>query len=256
MIVVTADHGIAFQAHVDTRRSVNASNVEELTPIPLIVKRPGQRRGRVSDAYARTLDVTPTIADVLGYRLGYRADGHSAFGRITRRRHRVTLTTRDFSSIVSISGRRWEARRRVVWRRRMRQFGSGEIGSLFTGIGPHRNLVGREANGVAHAAARSLRGSIVEDGMFADVRRASGVAPAQIAGDLQGGRPGVKRDLAVAVNWRIEAVGHSFHLTGDPTAHFAFMVPEGSLREGRNAIEVYEVTAGGRLRLLTRSRAA
>ena len=70
--MVTADHGIAWQAGVETRRSVNPSNVEELTPVPLIVKRPGQRRGRVSATYARTLDVTPTIADVLGLRLGYR----------------------------------------------------------------------------------------------------------------------------------------------------------------------------------------
>ena len=48
LIVVTADHGIAFQVGVKTRRSVSASNVEELTPVPLIVKAPGQRTGRVS----------------------------------------------------------------------------------------------------------------------------------------------------------------------------------------------------------------
>ena len=45
LIVITADHGISWQPGVDTRRSVNPSNVEELTPVPLIVKAPGQRRG-------------------------------------------------------------------------------------------------------------------------------------------------------------------------------------------------------------------
>ena len=54
------------------------------------------------------------------------------------------------------------------------------------------------------------------------------------------------------VNGRIEAVGRSFRLAGDPTEHFAFMVPETSLREGRNRIEVFEVVAGDRLRLLAR----
>jgi membrane-anchored protein YejM (alkaline phosphatase superfamily) len=44
LIVATADHGIAFQVGVETRRSVSQSNVEELTPVPLFVKRPGQRR--------------------------------------------------------------------------------------------------------------------------------------------------------------------------------------------------------------------
>jgi hypothetical protein len=246
LIVVTADHGIAFQAGVETRRSVNQSNVEEVTPVPLLVKRPGQRAGRVSDAYARTLDVTPTIADVLGWRVGYRTDGHSAFGPIARRRRAVTLTTRDFASTVTISGPRWEARRRAVVRRRLRQFGSGDIASLFTGIGPNRDLIGQPAPDVVRAAVRA---SIAEPGLFADVDRDFGVVPAQVAGDLHGGVSGARRDLAVAVNGRIEAVGRSFYLRGDPTEHFALMVPERSLRDGRNSLELFEVVAG-RLRRL------
>jgi hypothetical protein len=246
MVVVTADHGIAFQVGVQTRRSVNQSNVEELTPIPLIVKRPGQSRGRVSDVYARTLDVTPTIADVLGWRLGYRADGHSAFSPITARRHSVTLTTRDFSSTVHISGKRWEARRAAVVRRRLRQFGSGDLASLFTGIGPHRGLIGRQAPTAARA---SVRAALAQPGLFADVEPRSGVVPTQIAGDLSGGRAGAKRDLAVAVNGRIEAVGRSFYLDGDRTEHFALMVPQSALQTGRNSVELYEVVNGRLLRL-------
>src|SRR5829696_3797306 len=228
MIVVTADHGIAFQVGVETRRSVNQSNVEELTPVPLFVKQPGQQRGRVSDAYARTLDVTPTIADVLGWKVGYRTDGHSAFGPITRRRHSVTLNTRDFSAVVHISGRKWEARRRAVVRRRLRQFGSGDISSLFTGIGPHRELIGHPAPTVGRA---SVRAAVAQPDLFANVDRASGVVPAQIAGDLTGGTPGAKRDVAVAVNGTIQAVGRSFYLEGDRTEHFALMVPESSLHD-------------------------
>jgi len=246
LIIATADHGIAFQVGVQTRRSVSQSNVEELTPIPMFVKRPGQRRGRGSDVYARTLDVTPTIADVLGWKVGYETDGHSAFGSITRRRHSVTLTTRDFSSIVHISGRRWEARRRAVVRRRLRQFGSGDLASLFTGIGPHRELIGRTAPAVGRA---SVRAALAQPALFADVKPASGVVPTQIAGDLSGGSTAAKRDLAVAVNGRIEAVGRSFYLQGDLTEHFALMVPESSLHQGRNTIELYEV-AGGQLRRL------
>ena len=247
LIVVTADHGIAFQVGVPTRRSARAYNVEELTPVPLIVKRPGQRRGRVLDAYARTLDVTPTIASVLGWRLGYRADGRSAFGPTTRRRRTITLTTRDFSSTISVSGRRWEARRRAIIRRRLRQFGSGDIASLYTGIGPNRELIGRSVGDPTRAS--SVRASLAEPSMFADVRPGSGVLPTQIVGDLRGGQAGEKRDLAVAVNGRIEAVGRSFYLQGDPTEHFALMVPESSLHPGRNSIELFEVVAGGLRRL-------
>jgi hypothetical protein len=250
LIVATADHGIAFQSGVETRRSVSMSNVEELTPIPFFVKQPGQRRGRISDALARTVDVTPTIADVLGWKVGYRTDGHSAFGPITRQRRRVILNTRDFSSVVNISAKRWEARRRAVVRRRLRQFGSGDIASLYTGIGKHRDLIGKQVGSVARAATG--RASVVQDSMFADVDPASGVMPTQIAGDLTGARGGATRDLAVAVNGRIEAVGRSFYLTGDPTEHFAFMVPESSLHRRRNSIEVLAVGSSGGLRLLGR----
>jgi Sulfatase len=253
LIAVTADHGIAFQVGVATRRSVSPSNVEELAPVPFIIKAPGQRRGRIRLAYARTLDMAPTIAGVLDYRLGYRTDGRSAFSPAVRRRRTISLTTRDFSATVRISGRRWEARRRAVVRRRLRQFGSGDWATLYSGIGPHRELLGRRPDGVARASAGGIRGSIAAAGEFGHVRRAAGIVPAQIAGDLHGGGPGEKRDVAVAVNGRIEAVGRSFYLAGDGTEHYALMVPEESLHEGRNEVEVYEVTPGGALRLLVHS---
>jgi Sulfatase len=253
LIAVTADHGIAFQVGVATRRSVSGSNVEELTPVPFIIKAPGQHRGRVSRAYARTLDMAPTIAGVLDYRLGYPADGRSAFSRAVRRRRTISLTTRDFSATVRISGRRWEARRRAVVRRRLHRFGSGAWASLYTGIGPHRELLFRRTDSLGHASAAGMRGSIAAAGQLGHVDRAAGVVPAQIAGDLHGGAPGQKRDLAVAVNGRIEAVGRSFYLTSDSTEHYALMVPEESLHDGRNVVEVYEVTRAGSLRLLARA---
>jgi sulfur carrier protein ThiS len=83
------------------------------------------------------------------------------------------------------------------------------------------------------------------------VRRSSGVLPTQIAGLLDGdaGRP---RDLAVAVNGEIAAVGRSFRLAGRASDSFAFNVPEDALMEGHNTVEVFEVVGGGRLRLLAR----
>jgi hypothetical protein len=251
LIAITADHGIAFQVGVQTRRSVSDSNVEELTPVPMIVKAPGQHRGRVSGELVSTVDLAPTIADVLGYRLGYRHDGRSAFSRAVRRRHTVQLTTRDFTHIVSISERAWKARRTAVVRRRLRQFGSGAQG-LYTGIGPHRSLIGLAPTSLPRAGASGVGARVAQGRELRDVRRASGVVPAQIAGDLSGGPSGGKRDIAVAVNGRIEAVGRTFYLAGDGTEHFAVNVPEPSLREGNNVVQVFEVVGARKLRLLAR----
>jgi len=251
MIVVTADHGFAWKLGTDTRRSVSLSNIDELGSVPMIVKRPGQRAGRVSGELAQTLDVTPTIADVLDVPLGYRADGRSIYSRQVRARQTVRIVKRDFSSVVSISKRRWVARRAAVVRRRLRELGSGDWPSLFTAFPDNRQLIGQRVDQVR--AAGGVRATLSLSRSFARVRRSSGVVPCQIAGRIHGSGAGTERDIAVAVNGRIEAVGRSFHLRGEKIESYSVMVPETSLHDGRNTVEVLEVGAGGKMALLARS---
>jgi hypothetical protein len=251
LIVVVADHGYLWRSGVATRRRALAGTAHELTPVPFFVKRPGQRRGRVSGAYARTLDVPSTIADVLGARLGYRDHGRSAFGRAARRIRRVTFPTRELDAVVTVPGARWQAQRRRVVRRRLRQFGAGDLTSLYTGTGPNRALIGRDVAGVARAAGSGRRGTIARGELYSNVRRSTGLVPVQVAGRIAGRSKG-PRELAVAVNGEIAAVGRSFRLAGRAGASFAFMVPEDALRDGENRVEVFEVVGGRRLRVLAR----
>ena len=251
LIVVTSDHGFAWQVGVETRRSVTPGNVEELAPVPLFVKRPSQTRGVVSPAYAQTLDVAPTIADALDVRLGYRPDGRSAFSPAVRARDEVSLVTRDFSSMVRISGARWEARRAAMVRRRLRTLGSGDWASLFTSAGPNRDLIGQATGSARTAGAPRATLSLVR--YLRNVRRSSGVVPTQVAGRISGSSRTHERDIAVAVNGRIEAVGRSFHLRGEAVESYSVMVPEVSLREGRNEVEVLEVADDGTMVLLAGS---
>jgi hypothetical protein len=243
LIVVTADHGFAWKVGVNTRRSVSLANVDELGSVPLIVKRPGQNTGTVSPALARTLDVTPTIADVLNVRLGYRADGSSAFSRAVRARRTVRIVKRDFSSVVTLPERTWRTRRVAVVRRRLAELGSGDWASLFTSYGPHRDLIGQTADDLRTASNVSATVSLARS--FAHVSRARGLVPCQIAGRIRGSGATRERDIAVAVNGRIAAVGRTFHLRGQSAESYAVMVPEKSLREGRNRVEVLEVSRTG-----------
>ena len=177
LIVVTADHGFAWQVGVPTRRSVSPSNVEELGPVPLFVKAPGQTRGRVSDALARTLDVTPTIADVLNVPLGYRADGSSAFSRAVRARRQVSLTERDFSSVVRISRRALEG---APPRGGAPPAAAARLGRLGEPLHepraePRRSSGRTRPRRAAAAGTRARRSRSPRS--FARVRRSSGVVP-------------------------------------------------------------------------------
>jgi hypothetical protein len=251
LIVVTADHGFAWKVGVETRRSVSLSNLDELGSVPLIVKLPGAPAGHVSGALARTLDVTPTIADVVNVRLGYRADGRSAFSRAVGARRTVRMVKRDFSSVVTLPARRWRARRAAVVSRRLRELGSGDWASLFSSYGPNRDLIGRRADDVR--AASGARATLSLARSFARVRRSSGVVPCQIAGRIHASDSKRERDIAVAVNGRIEAVGRSFHLRGEEVESYSVMVPEHALRDGHNQVEVLEVRGDGAMALLARS---
>jgi hypothetical protein len=243
---------MSFELGVKDRRKVTFGNVDEVGTVPMFIKAPGQRRGRLDSRLVSTLDVTPTIADLVNFRLPYRHAGRSAFSRAVRRRRLLRIPKRDFSAVVRISGRRWERRRRARVRRRIQLFGFGAHG-FYDGIGRHRELVGRRVSELTRLPLGRVRARLVAGFRVRNVRRSTGLVPAHVAGHLRGGHRHAKRDIAVAVNGRIEAVGRSFYLRGDPVEHFAVMVPEASLHEGRNSLEVFQVGRGGSvLRLLAR----
>jgi hypothetical protein len=257
LIVVTADHGISSEHGVETRRSTTLANIDELAPVPLFVKPPGQRRGKAVRAYVRTTDVTPTIADVLNMRITWPVDGRSAFSKAVRRRRSVLVLERDFSGRLRVRAAALERRRAALLRTRLRRFGSGGWDRLYTGIGPHRALIGKRVAGRVVTAA-GPRGELAARGAFASVGR-SLVLPTQIAGTIDSGDDGGTRPIAVAVNGTIEATGETFRLRPDglrSTTHgesFSVMVPESSMRRGRNVVQVFEILGGRKLRLLARS---
>lgn len=245
LIAITADHGIAFEVGVKDRRTVTRGNIDEIAPVPMFIKAPGQTRGRTSSAYARTIDVVPTIADLLNFKLPYKADGNSAFSRTVTRRRFVRMIRRNFNGTITVSARTMEKRRRAHVREKLRKFGSGDFASLYTGIGPNRKLLGRLTAQLRPAAAGKVRTQIANASDMRNVSASSQVHATQIAGSLSGVKRGQKRDLAVAVNGRIEAVGRTFHLRGSSKESYALMVPEVALKPGRNTVELFEVTGKG-----------
>ena len=54
-------------------KDIRSLTVEDLAGVPLFIKAPGQRRGATDDSAARTIDIVPTIAKLLGARVAWAA---------------------------------------------------------------------------------------------------------------------------------------------------------------------------------------
>ena len=65
LVIVVADHGASFRAE-ESRRHLSASNVADIAGVPLFVKRPYQSAAFSSEHQVSTIDILPTIADVVG----------------------------------------------------------------------------------------------------------------------------------------------------------------------------------------------
>ena len=251
LLIVLADHGHSFRVGVRSRRKVNPDNVEEIAPIPFFVKLPHQREGERDPALVRNVDVLPTIADVLDIRIRWGHGGRSAFADSTRERRVVSLATRDFRRTVSIGIEELRRRRAAVRERRAATFGTGRASLERFGdpwasayrIGPNTELLGRRVAALEVRESASVSADVGHPGL---VRRLPGphpeVHPSHVAGRIRGGVPGEQRDLAVAVNGRVEAVARSFHLVRQDREFFSAILPKRALRKGMNRLAVFEVT--------------
>jgi hypothetical protein len=250
LIVVTADHGLSFIPG-ERRRGVTPGNIHDVASVPLFVKRPGQSRPQVVERHVQTIDVVPTVADVLGTELPYEAHGESLFDAANDDAT-VTVGQRSGDEVTAaaadVARRKEETIRRLVG-----LFGSGRDTDLFS-IGPHRELLGTPAAQLRPRPATDLQASVGGEALLAAADPESALSPAHLTGRLTGERAAAGLDLALAVNGRIAAVARSYETGGD--VRFSAFAPERSFRAGANRVDVYAVNADGSLELLGGTREA
>jgi len=237
LIVVAADHGVAFP-HARQRRRLNRETAREIAPIPLFVKAPGQTKGKVDDAWVETIDILPTIFDVLNLDPRVKMDGRSAFSDEVQNRDELRFLIRNTFEVLKIPADDFERERQEIIDRNNRLFGSGADGPgrMFE-IGPHQELLGQPAS----AAGQALDVSFPNAGDYENVDPASGFVPVHVVARVNG-PDRHPRDIAVAVNGTIRAVGNTFELAvGNDGELVSVMVPESAFRKGRNRVEVLEV---------------
>lgn len=241
LVVVTADHGVSFRPG-ESQRGASQANLEDIAFVPLFVKEPGQQRGGAVDYHVETIDVLPTIADVLGIRIPWSVDGRTALQ--DPRRETVSVrtgarqdpdreATAPFASLVP--------RQQAAVRRRVELFGVGSWERLFA-VGPHRELLGRPVNGLSVVGASGDAATIDHDvtrSLLASMDAELPFVPSPLQGRVEGDGARTGRTLAVAVNGRIAALATIYRARGG--AHYSALPPESAFRSGRNVVEFFWV---------------
>ena len=155
ILIVVADHGYSFEVGVDGPASGDARPTStQIAPVPFFVKAPGQTEGEVDDSLVRTIDVVPTIADLLDIQVRWRHDGCSVFSAVSQARDEVAMPRRDFSRVIAIEprGAASAARERSrAWR--AAKFGTGAESELLFGDPWALRLPDRAASRAGRAGA-------------------------------------------------------------------------------------------------------
>ena len=247
LLVLTADHGVSFRPG-DFFRRATPSTFQDIMPVPLFIKAPSQAHGRIDDRPTETVDILPSVADMIGVKLPWTVDGHSVFGPPPDRALQIYRYPDHKRAVFTGLA---EARERAVARQH-RLFGSGPFFPDLFRLGPHPALLGKRLDEGASIGETSVQITIDRPNSFTNVDLEANFIPAHITGQVT---PALLNDrpvsLAVAVNGRIQAVTRPWSVPVEGRQGvWSAIVPETAFQTGQNTVEVFVVSdVAGRVTL-------
>ena len=227
LLVVTSDHGSNLSPPDLGRMRVTDANREEVFRVPLFVKAPGQTTGEIRDDPAQTIDVLPSIVDLLDAEVSWEFDGHSLFdGSSATVEPRVA---EDVSAVVEVAARRGE------------QFPHGDDWIGLAAVGDNGDLVGREVSEFEVGPNSDYTATIDQRDQFAALPTDEGEMPFAISGSVDG--PDEPPELLVAVNGRLAGVIGGYTPAGTGWTFIGYVAD--LYRQGGNDVTVYEARRSG-----------
>lgn len=245
LIVIAADHGTADIPEVEHRRVITTETVGHIAAVPLFMKLPNMGRVGIDDYRAETVDVLPTIADVLDLRIPWSVEGTSLLAPTRPARESTTTHGPRGEVTFGVSG----TEKLDVAARKARWFLTGDPYSL---VPPgHGDLLGARLSSLRTANDSTLSIRLDHLEWYTDLDLDSDPFPARLTGTLLSSAD-LTGDviLAVGLNGRIEAVVRTYN-TGAKATEFQVMLPIDAFQAGSNQIElIVAVDSGDQRRLL------
>ena len=168
------------------------------------MKLPGQRRGEVVDRIVETVDIFPTILDVVGAKASLRLDGRSLIdGRVPERSPRTFFLRDRFNRPPRAVGD-LSADRAASLERKEHRFGRGDLMALYAPPGA-RHLLGMSVSRSAMRPAPDVQITISNPRQFEAVKRDRDPLPLYVRGVLSTSRSD-PLNVAVVVNGIVAAI--------------------------------------------------
>lgn len=227
LIVVTSDHGTNLTAPDIGRMRITDENREQVYRIPLFIKAPGQTAGEISDDSAQTIDVLPSIVDLLDAEVDWTFDGHSLYDGSEATI--PPLISVDVQAVLDIA------------ERRSQDFPYGDDWIGLAAVGDNGELVGREVDEFPTGDHSEFTLSFEQADLFEQLPTDTGQAPFALHGTVVG--PGRPPELLVAINGRFAGVLGGYRPDGDEWTFLGYVAD--LYRAGANEVSVYEVERDG-----------
>ncbi len=257
LVVITADHGHAFQPG-KPRDQATAETAHEVLWVPLIIKEPGQRRGVMDDRNLMAPDVLPTIADILNVRIPWRTDGRSADDPAYDRGSVKVTTAYADPPRVPGPDRRLAIRVDEGWRRIVRSAFAPMDRTAPVDLWPFLTPPGGPLVGkpIPPLRARPSPGTAVLDFHPALLNRVqlggNHLIPALVAGRLEMPSGSAPDGVGVALNGRVAGVSTLFAQSGI-SGRFMVLIPEQFFRSGWNELVLFAMDGDSARRITFRS---
>ncbi len=234
LLIVVGDHGAAFAPNT-SRRIPTSATLPDIMSVPLFIKLPGQTVAETSDRNVETIDILPTIADVLEMAPTSPTDGSSLLSNSERERPRKQMTGPDGDFILEPDfPRRFDHADRLT-----KLFGSGDRHRLWSRLNAIPELIDRPLDKLT---VSDEGGAAVQIDYKLDLHAAAtdDFVPCFLQGRLLGQKPTSVVELAVSVNGHIRATTRTY-IDPQLRSDWATMVPEKWYNAGKNDVRIYQV---------------
>jgi len=241
LIVVVADHGISFRPGGNRRNlghSVEKGNSyqSEVGLVPLIIKAPHQRRGRVYHNLISNIDILPIVAHELKVRLPWKVDGSVPSKSNQRKKFPIRGVLGDQ---VLIDGQSVLKEHAESLKRQVGLFGDGSISNVYK-IGPEPQIIGKKISALTSSE------DLFHTGVLSLSSPANGVVKppeSLVVGSVKPIDDKEVTQLAIGINGQIVATTYTdqFAKGADGTVNFSALLPEEAVQTVNNKLSIYRI---------------